>query len=150
VTRPSSRRGPRRQLVRESDGTLLDLTTGQEITPPELRDFVTGGGFFEARREDGTECTMQVLTEVLQDAAADRRRHRGQAPPGSWRSPGPTGPTGPLEPMGALVGAVPSPAALEPLAQLLALWGWGDESDPRSGPRARPRGFGARRRRDPS
>lgn len=118
-----TRRGPRKQLVRESDGTLLDLTTDRRITASELRDFVAAGGYFEARRHDGAECTAQVLTEALGEAIAEHLQPR-------------------------VPGALTGGAALEPLVRLFGVWGaWGAMPANQS---RRPRADRAERRRLPS
>ena len=70
MTRRPSRRGPCKQLIRERDGKLHDLTADRPITAPELREYLASGGYFEAKRSDGAECTAQVLLEALQEAIA--------------------------------------------------------------------------------
>ena len=106
IPRPA-RRGPRKQLIRESDGMLHDLTTDRRIPPSELTDFVTSGGYFEARRHDGLECTAQVLAEVLQSSISEQLQ------------PQALGGGGAVE---AMLGA----AALDPMMRLFGLWGaWG-------------------------
>ncbi len=66
-----SRRGPLRQLIRQSDGTLYDMTEERQIPPSELLDYLADGGFFKARRHDnGVDCTIQVLYEVLVEGIA--------------------------------------------------------------------------------
>ena len=69
IGRPS-RRGPRRQLIRENDGALYDLTNDRSIAASELRDHLSSGGYFEAKRADGSECTGQVLREILEGIVA--------------------------------------------------------------------------------
>ena len=69
IGRPS-RRGPRCQLIRENDGTLYDLTNDRSIAASELRDHLSSGGYFEAKRADGSECTGQVLREILEGIIA--------------------------------------------------------------------------------
>ena len=69
IGRPS-RRGPRRQLIRENDGALYDLTNDRPIAAPELRNYLSSGGYFEAKRADGSECTGQVLGEILEEILA--------------------------------------------------------------------------------
>ncbi len=69
IGRPS-RRGPRRQLIRENDGTLYDLTSDRPIAASELRNYLSSGGYFEAKRADGSECTGQVLREILEGIVA--------------------------------------------------------------------------------
>jgi hypothetical protein len=66
MTRRVSRRGPLRQLLRQSDGTLHDVTEERPISRPELLEHLRAGGFFEARRYDNAAgCTAEVLCEVL-------------------------------------------------------------------------------------
>ena len=99
IGRPS-RRGPRRQLIRENDGALYDLTNDRPLAASELRNYLSSGGYFEAKRADGSECTGQVLREVLEEIVA----HDG---PGA---------------LGALVGA----PAVDAFAGMLGLAGtWG-------------------------
>jgi len=62
-----SRRSSVRQLVRESDGTIRDLTEESTVSHAELREHLASGGYFRALRRDGTDCSSQVLWEVLQD-----------------------------------------------------------------------------------
>jgi hypothetical protein len=69
IRRPS-RRGPRCQLIRENDGTLYDLTNDRPIEASELRNYLSSGGYFEAKRADGSECTGQVLREILEGIVA--------------------------------------------------------------------------------
>ena len=69
IRRPS-RRGPRCQLIRENDGTLYDLTNDRPMQASELGNYLSSGGYFEARRADGSECTGQVLREVLEEIVA--------------------------------------------------------------------------------
>lgn len=78
IRRPS-RRGPRCQLIRENDGTLYDLTNDRPIQASELGNYLSSGGYFEARRADGSECTGQVLREILEGVVA----HGGPGAPGA-------------------------------------------------------------------
>lgn len=71
MTARPSRRGPRKQLIRERDGTLYDLTEDRPIAASELQEYLAGGGYFEARRGDGAECTAQVLHSALLAVAGD-------------------------------------------------------------------------------
>ncbi len=107
MTGRPSRRGPRRQLIRENDGTLYDLTNDRPMATSELRDYLNSGGYFVAKRADGAECTAQVLRDALHDVI-------GEAAP---------------NPIGAMMGAgaaIPS-VAWSALAGLL--------SGPMAGPR---------------
>lgn len=66
ATEPKSRRRKRKKVIRRSDGALYDLSERRRITPAELKDYVRDGGLFEARRhESGTDCTYEVLQEVI-------------------------------------------------------------------------------------
>jgi len=66
ATEPKSRRRRRKKIVRRDDGSLWDATERRRITAAELRDHVRDGGLFEARRQgSGTDCTYEVLQNVL-------------------------------------------------------------------------------------
>jgi hypothetical protein len=66
ATEPKSRRRRRKKVLRKTDGSLYDVTERRRITPAELRDYVREGGLFEARRQEtGSDCTYEVLREVV-------------------------------------------------------------------------------------
>ena len=66
ATEARSRRRKRKKIIRRSDGALYDASERRRITAGELRDYLRDGGLFEARRhESGTDCTYEVLQEVI-------------------------------------------------------------------------------------
>ena len=66
ATEPRSRRRRRKKILRKNDGSLYDATEQRRITPAELRDYVRGGGLFEARsHENGTDSTYEVLQDIV-------------------------------------------------------------------------------------
>ncbi len=57
---------PRRELVRDSDGTLRDVTDRRRIGIDELRDDLRAGRYFRARTEStDADCTHEVLGQIL-------------------------------------------------------------------------------------
>ena len=57
---------PRRELVRDSDGTLRDVAEKRRIGIDELRDDLRAGRHFRARTQStDTDCTHEVLREIL-------------------------------------------------------------------------------------
>jgi hypothetical protein len=57
---------PRRELVRDSDGTLRDVAEKRRIGIDELRDDIRAGRYFRARTQStDADCTHEVLGEVL-------------------------------------------------------------------------------------
>src|SRR5436305_14283639 len=72
MVRRTARRSklPRRELVRDSDGTLRDVTENRCIGIDELRDDLRGGRYFRARTQSsGADCTHEVLSAVLVSGA---------------------------------------------------------------------------------
>ena len=66
ATEPRSRRRRRKKILRKNDGSLYDATERRRITPAELRDYLRGGGLFEASsHENGTDCTYEVLQDIV-------------------------------------------------------------------------------------
>lgn len=63
---PKSRRRKRKKILRKDNGSLFDASERRPITLTELREYVRGGGLFEARRhENGADCTYEVLQSVM-------------------------------------------------------------------------------------
>jgi hypothetical protein len=61
---------PRRELVRDSDGTLRDVAEKRRIGIDELRDDLRAGRYFRARTQaTDADCTHEVLGEVLRAGA---------------------------------------------------------------------------------
>ncbi len=61
-----SRRRYRKKIVRRKDGSLFDLSERRRISAAALADHVRDGGLFEARREEsGTDCTYEILRDVM-------------------------------------------------------------------------------------
>ena len=57
---------PRRQLRRESDKSLYDLTERRRVEMAELCDDVRSGRYFRVTRHtSGEDCTQEVLAEVI-------------------------------------------------------------------------------------
>ena len=57
---------PRRQLRRESDKSLYDLTERRRVEMSELCDDVRSGRYFRViRHTSGEDCTQEVLAEVI-------------------------------------------------------------------------------------
>jgi hypothetical protein len=57
---------PRRELVRDSDGTLRDVAEKRRIGIDELRDDLRAGRYFRARTQStDADCTHEVLREIL-------------------------------------------------------------------------------------
>lgn len=66
ATEPKSRRRKRKKILRKDNGSLFDASERRPITLTELREYVRGGGLFEARRhENGADCTYEVLQSVM-------------------------------------------------------------------------------------
>lgn len=60
-------------VLRRSDGSLYDVAGQRPITASELRDHVSDGGLFEARREDSNaDCTLEVLSEIAGAGAPEQ------------------------------------------------------------------------------
>ena len=60
---------PRRELRRESDGSLYDIDERRRVPLAELRDEVRVGRRFRAFRHDtASDCTNEVLVELLENA----------------------------------------------------------------------------------
>ena len=92
----SRRRRPKRILCR-NDGSLYDVSERRRITPTQLRDYLSDGGLFEARRqESGADCTFEVLQGVVGSGLL------GNMVPGL----GGSGPLSGLGPLGALAGGL--------------------------------------------
>ena len=66
ATEPKSRRRKRKKILRKDNGSMFDASERRPITLTELREYVRGGGLFEARRhENGADCTYEVLQSVM-------------------------------------------------------------------------------------
>lgn len=66
ATEPKSRRRKRKKILRKDNGSMFDASERRPITLTELREYVRGGGLFEARRHDnGSDCTYEVLQSVM-------------------------------------------------------------------------------------
>jgi hypothetical protein len=66
ATEPKSRRRKRKKILRKDNGAMFDASERRPITLTELREYVRGGGLFEARRhENGADCTYEVLQSVM-------------------------------------------------------------------------------------
>jgi hypothetical protein len=65
---------PKRRLRREGDGSLYDLDEHRRIEPAELADDVRAGRYFRvARASSGEDCTQEVLSQVILQAAPGSR-----------------------------------------------------------------------------
>ncbi|MEV0681816.1 hypothetical protein AB0I60_35385 [Actinosynnema sp. NPDC050436] len=66
----------RRMLVRESDGSLLDVDEQRVVAVEELLDDLRAGRRFRVhRRSTGTGCTVEVLVDVLNAALSGSPVH---------------------------------------------------------------------------
>ncbi len=70
----------RRALLREPNGTLVDIEANREVDIVELLDDVKAGRRFRAHRRDGADCTVEVLVEMFDDALTGQ--HAGLPTPG--------------------------------------------------------------------
>jgi hypothetical protein len=70
--RPGGRRVPPRTVLRTADGALCDAATGETVTLADLRNDMQAGRYFRATRDDtGTDCTNEILSELIRDAVPD-------------------------------------------------------------------------------
>ena len=67
--RPGVRQVEKRLVRRAADGSLSDLKDGRPITVDDLRGDVKLGRYFRATdAETGSDCTNEVLAEVIKTA----------------------------------------------------------------------------------